>query len=192
MSSISRKHVVIIHGSYGNPMENWFPWLAEQVQTYDHSVTIPTLPTPVGQSIDTWKQAFREQVGSLTANMLLVGHSMGVGFALRLLEESGQRVAGTFLAAGFIGTLGLPDYDPINATFFARPFDWHKIRQNAGRVYVYAGDDDPYVPVERTDEIARQLVSPLRVIAGGGHLNAETDFVTFPHLLEDMRPLLMH
>jgi len=190
MKSVSRKHVVIIHGSYGKPMENWFPWLDQQVQAYDHSVTIPALPTPVGQSMDAWKQAFREQVGSLTTNMLLVGHSMGAGFALRLLEESEQGVAGTLLVAGFIGALGLPDYDPINATFFARPFDWHKIRQNAGRVYVYAGDDDPYVPIERTDEIARQLVATLRVIAGGGHLNEETGFVTFPQLWEEMRPLL--
>jgi predicted alpha/beta hydrolase family esterase len=117
---------------------------------------------------------------------------MGAGFTLRLLEESEQRVAGTFLVAGFIGALGLPDYDPINATFFASPFGWHKIRQNAGRVYVYAGDNDPYVPVERSNEIAHHLASTLQVIPGGGHLNAETDFVTFPRLLKDMRPLLAH
>ena len=190
MSSVTRKHVVVVHGSYGNPTENWFPWLAEQVQSYGHSVTIPALPTPAGQSIDAWKRAFREQVGSLTANMLLVGHSMGVGFALRLLEESEQEVVGTFLAAGFIGALGLPDYDPINATFFARPFDWHKIRQNAGRVYVYAGDNDPYVPVERTNEIAHHLATTLQVIPGGGHLNAETGFVTFPQMWEEIKPLL--
>src|SRR5713226_1018540 len=87
MRSAIRKHVVIIHGSYGRPTENWFPWLAEQVQSYGHVVTIPALPTPAGQNIDAWKQAFREQVGALTPNMLLVGHSMGDRFTLRLLEE---------------------------------------------------------------------------------------------------------
>ena len=190
MTSAVKKQVIIIHGSYGRPTSNWFPWLAKQVQSYGHSVALPTFPTPVGQDLTSWKQAFREQVGTLTPDTILVGHSMGVGFVLRLLEESEHPILGTFLAAGFIGALGLPDYDSINASFFVHPFDWQMIGQNAGGVHVYASDDDPYVPFEHTNEIARQLATPLTIIQGAAHLNEETHFVTFPQLLEDIKPLL--
>jgi len=189
MTSATKKQVIIIHGSYGRPTSNWFPWLAEHIQSCGHSVALPTFPTPIGQDLTSWKQAFRKQVGALTPDTILVGHSMGVGFALRLLEESEHCILGTFLAAGFIGALGLPDYDSINASFFVDPFDWQNIGQNAGRVHVYASDNDPYVPLEHTNEIARHLAAPLSVIQGGAHLNEETHFVTFPQLLEDMKPL---
>jgi predicted alpha/beta hydrolase family esterase len=190
MASTVKKRVIILHGSYGTPTGNWFPWLAKHVQSYGHSVALPTFPTPVGQSLTSWKQAFRAQVGRLTPDTIVVGHSMGAGFTLRLLEESEHPILGTFLAAGFIGALGLPDYDRINASFFASPFDWQTIGKLAGYVRVYASDDDPYVPLEHTNEIARQLATPLTIIQGGAHLNEETHFVTFPQLLEDIKPLL--
>jgi predicted alpha/beta hydrolase family esterase len=190
MASTVKKQVIILHGSYGTPTGNWLPWLAKHVQSYGYSIALPTFPTPVGQSITAWKQAFHAQVGRLTPDAIVVGHSMGAGFALCLLEESEHPILGTFLASGFIGALGLPDYDRVNASFFASPFDWQTIRKLAGYVRVYAGDDDPYVPLEHTNEIARQLATPLIIIQGGAHLNEETHFVTFPQLLEDIKPLL--
>jgi predicted alpha/beta hydrolase family esterase len=67
-----RVKVVIIHGSYGNPEENWFPWIANEVRKIGHEVITPKLPTPEGQNLDTWRKKFTEQVGNLTSNMVLV------------------------------------------------------------------------------------------------------------------------
>ena len=78
---------------------------------------------------------------------------------------------------------GLPDYDPINASFFATPFDWAGIRARKGRAGgCWAGDDDPYVPLARSREMADRLGVELEVVLGGGHLNAETGFTAFPQL----------
>ncbi len=114
---------------------------------------------------------------------VLVGHSLGAAFALRLVERATRPVTGLFLAAGFVGALGLPDYDPINASFFAAPFDWASIRARKGRACrCWAGDDDPYVPLARSREMADHLGVELETVPGGGHLNTETGFNAFPQL----------
>ncbi len=114
---------------------------------------------------------------------MLVGHSLGAAFALRLVERAVEPVAGLLLAAGFIGALGLPDYDTINRSFFADPFNWAGIRERKGPVCrCWAGDDDPYVPLPRSQHVAEQLDVPLDVVPKGGHLNGETGFHAFPQL----------
>jgi len=100
-----------------------------------------------------------------------------------LIERVVEPVAGLFLAAGFVGALGLPDYDTINHSFFGAPFDWPGIRERKGRVFrCWAGENDPYVPLSRSQDIATCLEAPLEIVSGGGHLNSETGFTTFPQM----------
>ena len=149
----------------------------------------PRFPTPVNQSLDSWLDAYRRAVDRLPqAPTILVGHSLGAAFALRLVERAHRPFAGLFLAAGFIGPLGLPDYDAINRSFFSDPFDWVGIAARKGRVCrCWAGDDDPYVPLSRSRALADELQVSLEIVAGGGHLNGETGFVAFPQILDGIQ-----
>lgn len=182
--------VVIIHGSFGNAGENWFPWLAEQVRDLGNEVVVPTFPTPEGQSLDAWRHQFDKRVGALTRNTVLVGHSLGPGFILNLLEASPIAIKGTFLVSGFLGRLGLPEFDAVNESFVCRSFDWNRIRRHAGEVHLYHSDNDPYVPLEKGQELAANLRASLTVIKGGGHINAAAGFTTFPLLLDDLTHLI--
>ena len=189
-----RLRVVIVHGAYGSPDSNWFPWLAERVRAVGHEALVPRLPTPQGQSPEAWLDAYGRQVDNAVprSRTVLVAHSLGVAFALRLASGAGATDAyrGAFLAAGFWGALGLPDYDPINAPFFA-PLDWTEARAGCGAgVACYAGDDDPYVALQFSREIADRLRAPLRILLGGKHLNAETGMTMFPELAADLDALL--
>jgi predicted alpha/beta hydrolase family esterase len=174
--------VVILHGAHGGPDTNWFPWLSAELEAKGMEVVRPQLPTPLGQSLSAWTEAYDQVMRPLPpAATILVGHSLGAAFALRLVERAREPFAGLFLAAGFIGALGLPDYDPINQSFFATPFDWPTIRAQKGHsARCWAADDDPYVPLARSQEIASHLDAPLDIVRGGGHLNGETGFTTFP------------
>ena len=176
--------VIVLHGAHGGPETNWFPWLHEVLEAEGIEVLRPRFPTPVGQSLSAWIDAYDLALRPFApAPTILVGHSLGAAFALRLIERDVQPVAGLFLAAGFVGALGLPEYDTINRSFFAAPFDWPAIRGRTGRaVRCWAGDDDPYVPVSRSQDMASSLGAPLDIIPGGGHLNGETGFTTFPQL----------
>ncbi len=189
-----RLRVVILHGAYGRPDSNWFPWMAERVQAAGHEALLPRFPTPQGQSPEAWLDAYDRQVDDAVprSRTVLVAHSLGAAFALRLAARAGAVDAyrGAFFASGFWGALGLPDYDPINASFFV-PLDWEAVRAGCGAgIACYAGDDDPYVPLQFSRKIAERLGAPLRIVPGGKHLNAETGMTTFPELAADFDALL--
>ena len=189
-----RLRIVIVHGAYGRPDSNWFPWLAERVRVAGHEALLPRFPTPEGQTPAAWLDAYRQQVDDAVprSRTVLAAHSLGVAFALRLAADGGAAdpYRGVVLAAGFWGALGLPDYDPINAPFFA-PLDWNAVRSGCGgSAFCYAGDDDPYVPLRFSREIAERLRAPLQVIPGGKHLNAETGITALPVLAADLFALL--
>ncbi|MBI4534115.1 MAG: serine hydrolase family protein [Candidatus Melainabacteria bacterium] len=181
-----KTRVILIHGSYGNPNENWFPWLATKLQTLGHQVLAPTFPTPHGQHLTAWRQVFLNEVGTINSNTILIGHSLGCGFILNLLEKSSFAAQATFLVAGFLGNLGLKDFDAINYSFVCHQLNWQAIRRNAGTVKVYASDNDPYVPLAKGHELAEHLAVNLTIIHNGGHINASAGFTTFPALLTDL------
>ena len=174
----------MLQGAHAGPDTNWFPWLHAALVAEGIDVLRPHFPTPLGQSLGAWLDTYDRAVALVaTTRTILVGHSLGVALALRLVERSAEPFAGLFLAAGFIGALGLPDYDAINQSFFAVPFSWAGIRERKGSAgRCWAGDDDPYVPLVRSREVAERLATPLEIVPGGGHLNSETGFDTFPRL----------
>lgn len=176
--------VIILHGAHGGPDTNWFPWLHSELEAAGIEVLRPRFPTPNGQSLQAWLNVYDLAVPqTASANTMLVGHSLGATMALRLVERDTQPFSGLFLAAGFIGPLGLPDYDPINASFFAEPFDWGGIIRRTGRArHCWAGDNDPYVPLSRSQDLADKLQTPLEVIEQAGHLNDESGFTAFSQL----------
>jgi predicted alpha/beta hydrolase family esterase len=187
---MTEKKAILIHGAYGSPDENWFPWLAKNLKDRGVNVVVPVFPTPKDQNPTSWLAAFEVQGCSLDHNTVLVGHSLGVAFIFRLLERSTEPVRGTFLVSAFLGALGLPDFDPINAPFFEAPFDWQKIRGNAGIVRVYNGDNDPYVPLQKGYEIARNLGTDLTIIENGGHINKSAGYDKFERLLNELSDLI--
>jgi predicted alpha/beta hydrolase family esterase len=184
------KKVAIIHGTKGSSKGNWFPWLAAELTTLGAEVIVPQMPTPEGQSLQNWLLSFQEQVGLLDATTTVVGHSLGAVFLLRLLERLQSPIRGSVFVAAFTGRIGIAEYDALNSSFTSDPYNWRSIRANAGHTLCLSGDNDPYVPLAQGLEISRNLgITPL-VIEGGGHLNAESGYATFPLLLEALRQIL--
>jgi predicted alpha/beta hydrolase family esterase len=176
--------VIVLHGAHGAPDTNWFPWLHATLDAEGIEVLRPRFPTPEGQSLEAWLDTYDRAVEPLAPSpTILVGHSLGAALALRVVERAVAPFDGLFLAAGFVGALGLPDYDTINRSFFTNSFDWPGIRARKGSACrCWAGDDDPYVPLSRSQDVADRLDAPLEIVPGGGHLNSETGFDTFPQL----------
>jgi len=177
--------VAIVHGSCGSANGNWFPWLASRVRELGHEAIVPQFPTPKGQNLSNWLRIFDEQVGLLSPGTILVGHSLGAAFVLRLLERAADPIA-AFFVAGFLGLLGLPAYDEINTEFVMPAVDWPRLKRAAKAFFVYGSDDDPYVPQNRGEDIATALGVQMILMRHGGHLNAESGFCSFPRLLDDL------
>jgi predicted alpha/beta hydrolase family esterase len=184
--------VVILHGTKGSPEGSWFPWLKAELEKLGHEVYVPKLPTPEGQSVESWCEVLQEQCPwTFGQETMLIGHSAGAAFMLNILNrERPEPVFASIFVGGFLSELGNPEYDELNSTFMHQDFDWAMIRRDAGEVAVFCGSDDPYVPMEQSKELARKLDVKPTVIEGGGHLNAEFGYTEFPQLLRKIKEFM--
>lgn len=183
---LRNKKFYILHGAFGTPQKNWFPWLSDELTRRGAKVAIPQFPTPEGQSIDTWMKVLDDTVGSTDRDTVLIGHSLGSTFILRMLERDKYFATSAYLAAGFTGLLGLERFDTINYSFVDHPFNWQKIKDSCSRFYLYHSDNDPYVPMKFGDELAVTLNANLSVIKDGKHLNDSAGFTKFEKMLSDI------
>jgi uncharacterized protein len=179
-------NVIIFHGTTGNPEENWFPWLKRELEKKGIEVVVPKFPTPEGQSLKAWLAVFEEYENKVNEETVMVGHSMGPGMILRLLEKRDKPIKQAILAAPFYKMIGNEYFDNLNKTFIEHPFDWGKIKGKAKQFVVLAGDNDPYVPVEQTKFIAEKLGADFKLIKNGGHLNASAGFLKFEEVLREI------
>ncbi len=183
-------NIIIIHGTGGNPNENWFPWLKSELEKLGHRVFVPKFPSPENQSLQNWLKTFKEYEQYLDENSIVVGHSLGPAFLLSVIEKLECPIKCAFFIAGFIGLLGNSEYDELNKTFTTKPFDWAKIKKNCKRFFVINSDNDPYVPIESGKELAKNLDTELIVIKNAGHINKESGYTKFEFLLEKVKNVL--
>lgn len=178
------KSALIIHGAYGTPEENWFPWLKAELEQCNFIVHVPQLPTPENQNLESWLELISPYLKHLDNESIIIGHSIGATFILRLLEQLGQPVDTAILVAGFISDLPDSTLNQINYTFYNKPFNWEVIRHNAHRFILFHSPDDPFVPRDRANQLALQLHQSLIVIPNAGHFNISSGYKQFPELLD--------
>lgn len=179
-------NVFIIHGSYGNPEENWFPWLKEELEKLGHQVFVPRFPTPKNQSLENWLHVFKQYENELDEDSIVVGHSLGPAFLLSVLEKAEKKIKAAFFVAPFVSFLGNGTFDRVNKTFYNK-FNWGKIKQNCKKFYIFHSDSDPYVPIEKAEEVAEELNTQIILVEGAGHFNEETGYKKFDFLLEKIK-----
>ncbi len=180
--------IFIIHGAYGNPEENWFPWLKKELEKLNQKVFVPAFPTPENQTLENWMKTFESYKGFADRDSIFIAHSLGVPFVLRLLEK-GYRAKACFFVAGFSSYLGR-HFDKLNASFIEKPFNWEKINSSCEKFYIFHSDNDPYVSLDKAEELRRNLNSEFFLIKGAGHFNKKAGYSTFPLLLEKIKEFL--
>lgn len=180
----------IIHGTGATSQSNWFPWLKAKLEKMNITVFAPDFPLDEQQNLSNWLKIFEKYWDVMDENTLLIGHSLGPAFILNILERAKTEVMASFLVAPFIGNLNLPEFDSVNNTFVNKDFNWDKIIKNCHIFYVYASDNDPYVPLDKSRFIANKTNATLRIIKDGGHINADSGYLKFDRLLEDIKEVM--
>ena len=120
--------------------------------------------------------------GNIDEGTVMVGHSLGAAFIINYLEQSKKKIKAAILVAGFHRNLKSP-YDVMNRTFINKNFDWEKIRANCGKILAVASDNDEFIPMEISKELAKNLGAELEIVHNGGHLNLQSGYKEFPLLL---------
>lgn len=183
----SLPRVIISHGTKGSADGNWFPSVKAELSRHGITCLIPSYPTPEAQNLENWSKVFSSEVGSLTPNDILIGHSLGAAFTLRLLEQVPTTpVKAVFLIAGFTAEIGISEYDLLNSTFIQGSFDWDLIKNQSNKFVCISGQNDPYVPLDLGQALADSLATELILIENGRHLNLEAGYSEFPYLVEQV------
>ena len=181
--------VFIFHGTGGYPEENWFPWLKEKLEAKGLRVFVPQFPTPEGQSLGAWFGVLEGYKQYINEDTILIGHSLGCMFTLRILEKLPHKVRGVFLVAGMVGIKPILNYTS-DYNFGGFDFDWGKIKNKSENFIVFHSDNDPYVGLENGKELAKNLGIELSFIPNAGHFNKKAGYTKFEELWDKLEPLL--
>jgi uncharacterized protein len=186
-----QRNVFIFHGTAGNPKENWFPWLKQELEKRNCKVFVPQFPTPVGESLESWLKVLDEYKKFINRDTIFVGHSKGGLFLLRVLERLEHPVYAAFFVSAAIGIKPYQFYD-INYKFaHGYDFDWDRIKSNSKYFTDYHSDNDPYTCLENGKQISKHLGIDLTFIPGAGHFNTKSGYIKFEKLLTDLERILV-
>lgn len=183
------KAAIIIHGTGGHPGENWFPWLKEQLKKYGYDVIVPQFPTPENQNPKAWLEVFKKYENRLDKDTILIGHSCGGAFLLRVLEANKAKVKASVFVAASAGVKPIKYYE-IDRPFVEAPFGWEKIRDSSGHFFVFHSEDDPLICIGNGEKIAEELGVDLIRLKDAGHFNSKAGYDKFDLLLEKLKPIL--
>ncbi len=182
------KTAFIFHGTEGYPEENWFPWLREKLENEGYKVFVPQFPTPpkVPAKIAEWLEVFKKYEKNIDENTVLIGHSLGGVFALRVLEKLEHPVKAGFFVGTPTGIQPIAEYERAKS-FSGFEFNWDKIRENAKHFVVFQSDDDPYVGIENGKDLAKNLGVDMYFTPYAGHFNKDSGYTKFEELLNEIK-----
>lgn len=188
---MSKPNIFIFHGTEGHPEENWFPWLKQELAQKGYEITIPQFPSPpvVAAKIDEWFTVLQEYEHDINEETILIGHSLGGIFTLRVLEKLNYPVKAALFVGTPIGVRPILNYDRDNA-FSGFAFDWDNIKTKAKEFVVYQSDDDPYVDLANGKELAKNLGIELSFIPNAGHFNSRAGKMKFEELRDKLYEVL--
>ena len=186
-----KSNVFIFHGTEGHPEENWFPWLKEKLEAKSLKVFVPQFPSPpvVPSKISEWFEVLKNHEQYINEDAILIGHSLGGVFTLRILKKLKNPVKAVFLVRTPIGVRPILNYDRDNS-FSGFDFNWSIIKANAKSFVVYQSDNDPYVSLSNGEQLAKALGIELIFIPSAGHFNTKAGYTKFPDLLKKVETIL--
>lgn len=180
-----KNNYFIIHGSFGNPFGNWFPWLHDFIESDGKEVYVPQFPIGVGfQNYENWSKLFKcyTDLGLVNENTTIIAHSIAPVFVSKFLTENKIKVKKLIFVCGFNNYLGLnEEYDSVNESMYFNNLE--DIKNYADEIICFYSDNDPYVKYEVEKDFADKIATEQIIIPNGGHLNAESGYDTFEEIV---------
>ena len=157
----------LIHGWDGNPQNHWFPWLRAELVARHFKVFGPQMPHAAHPKVSEWLGMLSEWVGKPDEETFFVGHSLGcIAIARHIASLSPKAtIGGAVFVAGFSGNINIPEI----AEFYTLPFEPEKVRVRGGKFVAIFSDNDPYVPLDKALEFARDVGAKTILEKGRGH-----------------------
>jgi hypothetical protein len=185
------KRAVLLHGTDGNPQDQWFPWLRKQLEQSSYSIYAPSLPENHTPDREKYSKFLHDSGWDFTDN-ILVGHSSGATTVLNLLSEDRfPKVKAVILLGTFLNEKLLKDvswYEPGQFdNLFLADYDADKIKQKAGGFYFVHGDNDPFCDINDARNLSKKVGGKFITIKNGHHLGGTSGITEIPPLIDALK-----
>lgn len=186
-----KSNIFIFHGTEGHPQENWFPWMKEKLESKGYKVIVPQFPSPpiIPANISEWFGVLNKYQDFINEDTIIIGHSLGGVFTLRVLESLKHPIKAVFFVGTPIGVKPIKNYDR-DSSFTGFGFDWENIQNKAKHFDVFQSDNDSYVSLGNGEQLAKNLGVELTFIPNAGHFNKRAGYLSFPGLLAKVGMIL--
>lgn len=177
-------NIFLIHGSYGNPYKNWFPWLKQELGKRKRNCIVPSFPTPYKQDYESWSEILKSylRVGYITEETTFITHSLGGIFIVKFLIENKVKIKKLITVAGF-NHLKFEDDYKLYESFYTSEEKLQEIEKYCKeRICIYA-NDDPYVPEPEALHFANLISAEKVIIKNAGHFNEKAGYKEFKEIL---------
>jgi predicted alpha/beta hydrolase family esterase len=169
--------MIFIHGNQTDHWAfGWTPWLKNELEKLGFETFFETFPDSLLARSIYWLPFLKNHVKAGSKDVL-IGWSSGAVAAMRYAEST--RIKGSLLIS--------PSYTDLHddlekqSGYFDTAWKWNAIKSNQEKIALFYGDDDPYIPQNEFEFIAKHLQPEIFKIHEGKHF---IDYKTFPHVLE--------
>lgn len=178
---------LIIHGSFGSPESNWFPWLKTELENQNKKVDVPQFPIGANiQNFESWSNLMTDI--NVDNSTIIIAHSIAPAFVCKYMIVNKIKVKKLIFVCGFNNFLGInEDYDNVNEPMFIDNIS--KVKDYCNDIICYYTDNDPYVPYKIEKQFADNVSHKQYLIKNGGHLNQESGFSKFEEILKNFKPI---
>ena len=177
---------VIVHGSYGTPFENWFPWMFNKLSEQGKNVLAPQFPCGSDtQNYSNWCEVMNAYKKYIGENTTFIGHSLAPAFITDYLLDNNLSVKRLYFAAPFYNLINITDFDKVNKPFFIYK-DLTGIKKLVESITCYISTTDPYVPNDLSIDFADKLGAKKVFVEDAGHFNSAAGYTHFEQLWEEM------
>lgn len=176
------RNYFIIHGSFGNSKEHYFPWLKQQIEQGGGAVICPDFPIGVNnQSYQSWSNVLDKYKDKINKDTIFIGRSIAPIFIVKYLTQNNIKINSLYSISGFNGYINIPDYDAVNKTFFLDEIKgFEKFCKHR---FCFTSKNDPYVPYYLLDMFTKNIKGKVFINATAGHYNDESGYTKFDQLL---------
>lgn len=192
---------VLFHGSFGSPGSNWLPELKDKLESLGQEVISPAFPvdtwdhvTKLGpktpsntQNLTNWLNKFDTIFKTFKKGekLCFIGHSLGPLFILHVVDRYNIKLDSAIFVCPFLDTLHRSwQIDHVNKSFYKTDFDFKKLRHLIPISYVLYSNNDPYVPMDHSQDFGKQLGSSIISLKRAGHMNDEVNLNDFPLIID--------
>lgn len=154
----------------------WAPWLKKELELLGFETFFETMPDSIIARSEYWLPFLKEHV-RVSPNDVIIGWSSGAVAAMRYAENN--QILGSVLVSPCYTDTG--DELEKQSGYYDTPWKWDDIKANQKKIVLISGDDDPYIPQDEFEFIAKQLKSERIEIHNGKHFIEQDEF---PELLE--------